>query len=109
MGTIDQEIGSRLKNFRKLNAQSQQQFCEILGLSRSMYAGFERGDHKFHAELILKICKECQCSADYLFFGTDEPEWQLGEDSEFKLPMRMHYQLDALPNSFLVELLKCIK
>jgi transcriptional regulator with XRE-family HTH domain len=71
---INKEIGNRLKSYRKKNNLSQTDFSKILGLTRSTYAGHERGELNFNAQLIIHICDVTGLKLNYLFYGLSYKE-----------------------------------
>ncbi len=62
----------RLKEIRKYCGMSQKEMAEILGISQQHYSMYEMGKRILNAEQIIKICKACNVSANYLLGLTDE-------------------------------------
>ena len=67
---INREIGNRLKAYRNQRKLSQTVMAEILGLTRSTYAGHERGELNFNATLLIHICNKTSLNIYYLFYGS---------------------------------------
>lgn len=64
-------FGDRLKYLRKLKNWRQEDLAEKLDVSGSAIGGYERGIREPSLELIGKIAKELDVSADYLL-GVEE-------------------------------------
>lgn len=80
------EIRDTFKNrFHKLRAEtpskisegknmSQKEFSEFVGITRPTVGFYENGDRIPDAEIISKICKRCNVSADYLLGLSEEKD-----------------------------------
>lgn len=65
-------MGNRLVELR--GKESQSSFAAKLGLSQSNYWKYENGKAKLNSDLITKICKTCNCSAEWLLGLSDVRE-----------------------------------
>ncbi len=69
---IDKKLsGNRLKEFRKNNKITQLKLAEILNVSQSTIAEYERGTNIIATPFLYTICKKYNISADYLLGRTD--------------------------------------
>lgn len=77
----DQErMGYQLKQFRKdYGFKSQEKLAEFLGLSKDTIYNYENGKTAIPHDIIKRLCKEFNVSADYFFFGYDST---LNKDEE---------------------------
>lgn len=57
---------SRLKLLREEHQYTQKQIADELGISQSYYAKFEYGNREPGLEMLVRICKHFNVSADYL-------------------------------------------
>jgi len=67
-----QGMGERLAAVRTMSKLSQEDMCRRLGISRSAFQNYERGQRDLTAELLLKVYEE---------FDVD-PLWMLEGDTE---------------------------
>ena len=63
------DYGSRLRNLRQLCGLTQEQFCNIIGISDTHYRKIETGTRMGSLELIVEIAEFYNMSLDYLLFG----------------------------------------
>lgn len=66
------EIGGRIKNLRKINHYTREEFAEIAGISPKFLYEIESGRKGFSAETLAKVSKALSVSCDYIMFGEDE-------------------------------------
>ncbi|MDO5646328.1 helix-turn-helix domain-containing protein [Paracoccus sp. (in: a-proteobacteria)] len=66
-------LGDRIETLRKAAGLSQAQFAEQLGISRSAFQYYERGERDLPAQLLLKICELFDDDAHRLLTGGPSP------------------------------------
>ena len=54
----------RIKNAREEKGISQRQFSKMLGLGETTYSPYERRQRKMDVDMLIKICKLLDLSAD---------------------------------------------
>ena len=70
----DQEcMGNRLKELRKKNKITQAKMAEKLNVSVETIQNYEKGRTALPHGCITQLCQEFHVSADYFFFGYDNP------------------------------------
>ena len=69
------KAGSRLKAFRKEKGLTQVKLSEILNVSQSTIAEYERGTNIIATPFLYEICKKYNISADYLLGRMDNPKY----------------------------------
>lgn len=70
----DQEcMGNRLKELRKKNKITQAKMAEKLNVSVETIQNYEKGRTALPHGCIIQLCQEFHVSADYFFFGYDNP------------------------------------
>lgn len=67
-------ISQRLKQIRTACNLTQKELCEKIDLVLTTYAGYEQGRHDIPTEMIARIAKVCNVSADYIICLTDNPK-----------------------------------
>ena len=67
------DFPERLKELRLLNAVSQKQIAENIGVIETQYQKYEYGKTKPNYEYIIKLCTYFDVSADYLLGLSDDP------------------------------------
>ena len=67
--------GKRLKEFRKEEKLTQDKLAQILNVSRSTIAEYERGTNIIATPFLYTICKKYNISADYLLGKIDSPKY----------------------------------
>ena len=73
---IDKNVSAiRLKEFRKDNKFTQQNLADILKVSRTTIAEYERGTNIIATPFLYTICKNYNISADYLLGRIDKPKY----------------------------------
>lgn len=78
MGTqeevFDAEVmGEQLKRLRKSMKLSQEKFAERLGMSKDTIYNYEKGKTSIPHDLVKRLCKEFNVSADYFYFEMNKP------------------------------------
>ena len=78
MGTqnevFDAEVmGGQLKKLRKSTKLSQEKFAERLGMSKDTIYNYEKGKTAIPHDLVKRLCREFNVSADYFYFEKDKP------------------------------------
>ena len=66
--------GKRLRDIRLNNKLTQVKFAEILHVTQSTIAEYERGTNVIATPFLYTICKKYKVSADYLLGRTDNPK-----------------------------------
>jgi len=66
-------VNERLKSLRKENGYTLKQVSNLLGITLSCYSNYEQGIREPSIDVIKKICKLFNVSADYLL-GLSEIE-----------------------------------
>lgn len=66
-------FGSRLKETRTKNKETQEMLGDVLGISKSRISEMESSINTTTAEKIALICEHYQISSDYLLGLTDDP------------------------------------
>ncbi len=69
------KISQRLKEFRKENKLTQEKLAEILNVSQSTIAEYERKTNIIATPFLYTICKKYNISADYLLGKTNDPKY----------------------------------
>ena len=64
----------RLKDLREDHDKAQREVAEVLGISQTMYARYERGANELPIRHLISLCKYYKVSADYILGLTDEPD-----------------------------------
>lgn len=72
MGDIS-ALGDRLEALRKAAGMSQNDMADRLGVSRSSYQYYERGERDLPASLLLKVCEVFDDDAHRLLTGAPSP------------------------------------
>lgn len=76
-------IGTRIKEIRKANNYSRQQFAHEFDLPYSTLTNYENGTRKPPYELLLNIAKTLGTTVDYLLGYTDDPAQHHGKNGEY--------------------------
>lgn len=76
-------IGTRIKEIRKVNNYSRQQFAQEFDLPYSTLTNYENGTRKPPYELLLNIAKTLGTTVDYLLGYTDDPKQHHGKNGEY--------------------------
>ena len=76
-------IGTRIKEIRKANNYSRQQFAHEFDLPYSTLTNYENGTRKPPYELLLNIAKTLGTTVDYLLGYTDDPKQHHGKNGEY--------------------------
>ncbi|MPQ48115.1 helix-turn-helix domain-containing protein [Marinifilum sp. N1E240] len=87
-------VGERLKKIRQERKISQNEFAEILNVSRSTYLLVEKGEREINFKMIESLHKQFEISSDWLLFGTEASE-NSSNDSE-ELISRRIFELSLL-------------
>lgn len=70
----DQEcMGKKLKEMRKKNKITQAKMAEKLNVSVETIQNYEKGRTALPHGCIIQLCQEFRVSADYFFFGCENP------------------------------------
>jgi len=72
---IWEEVGKRIKTLRYEKEMTQEQFGELIGVSRQYVGKIEKGK-KLSVEQIVTICEKTNTTMNYIVFGVADP---LGE------------------------------
>ncbi len=56
----------RIRDLREDNDKTQQQIADVLGISQTMYARYERGANELPIRHLINLCKYYNVSADYI-------------------------------------------
>lgn len=64
---------TKLSELRQNKNLTQEDIAEILGISRSTYAGYEQGVREMDYELLIKLADFYKVSLDYIFKRTSIP------------------------------------
>ena len=71
---FDAEVmGGQLKKLRKSTKLSQEKFAERLGMSKDTIYNYEKGKTAIPHDLVKRLCREFNVSADYFYFEKDKP------------------------------------
>ncbi|MCM1053684.1 MAG: helix-turn-helix domain-containing protein [Ruminococcus sp.] len=70
-----QEVGKRLKEFRKENKLTQVKLADILNIGNGTIADYERGRYLIATPFLYTICSKYKISADYLLGKVDSPKY----------------------------------
>lgn len=65
--TIEQIIGKRIQELRKIKGYTQQTFAEKIGLSTNYLSDIERGKSSARLDKLVAIINALDCSADDIF------------------------------------------
>lgn len=85
-------VGERLKKVRQEQKISQNEFAEMLNVSRSTYLLVEKGEREINFKMLEALKSEFNISADWLLFGTEVSE---NSDSEELISQRI-FELSVL-------------
>lgn len=64
---IKKVVGNRIQNLRKNKGLTQEQFAEIVGLSKNYISDIECGKSYVRIDKLIRIINSLQCSADDIF------------------------------------------
>ncbi|RCX18418.1 DNA-binding XRE family transcriptional regulator [Anaerobacterium chartisolvens] len=106
------EMSSRIKKRRKELGFTQEQVCEMLGISYSSYSKIENAFQKPSLGTIVKISLLMKISIDYLVFGNAEDKGKAESDiSYMALSVLAGCDIDKLEytNEMLGKLVKIFK
>lgn len=67
------KLSERLKELRKSNNWTIEEFAEMIGVAKSTYHGYEKEHRQPSLDIINKIAEIYEVSTDYLFGRTDNP------------------------------------
>lgn len=67
-------MSERIKKCRKELGYTQEQMCELLGVSYSSYSKIENAFQKPSLTTVVKLSSRLKVSIDYLVFGNDESQ-----------------------------------
>lgn len=67
MNKISEHIGNEIKRMRKIKGYSQQDFADMISLTRASVINIEKGRHSPTLEKIYIICKILECTPNDLF------------------------------------------
>lgn len=70
-----EKSGNRLKELRKNNNLTQEEFADIIGADDSTISKYEKGKQIIATAFLYDICKKYNISADYLLGKTDSPKY----------------------------------
>ena len=66
------EIGKRVILIRQdIMHMSKCEFAKLIGMKNQYLGAVEKGERGLTVEKVIKICKSCNVSADYLLFGVE--------------------------------------
>lgn len=66
---LDNEIGARVKELRKVRHMTQEQLAETLGITVKHISSVERGVARMSLEKMIDLCKALDTGMDYLVLG----------------------------------------
>lgn len=64
----------KIRDLREDNDKTQKEIADVLGISQTMYARYERGANEFPIRHLLTLCEYYQVSADYILGLSDSPK-----------------------------------
>ena len=99
-------VNTRIESVRKLKGKSQQQFAEILGLSKNFISLLENGNRKPSDRTIADICREFDINETWLRTGEGEMQREIS-DSEKILAWVTDVLMDK-PDSFRRQLVEVL-
>jgi transcriptional regulator with XRE-family HTH domain len=67
--SVDMWIGSRVRIRRTTRGMTQQDLSDLLGIDRDNLAGYEAGEERINASLLLRVGKVLEVQPDYFFRG----------------------------------------
>jgi len=70
----EQQVGERIGQLRKSSNLSRAEFGKLIGVSEHYIGKIERGNHSITGATIAKICDITGASADYILFGSINPD-----------------------------------
>ena len=73
---MENQFPERLKEARKAKKLTQKELAEKLGITENNIGHYENGRNKPPFEIILKLCKELNVSADWLLDVPDKTKEQ---------------------------------
>lgn len=62
----------RIRDLREDHDKTQQEIADVLGISQTMYARYERGANELPIRHLLVLCDYYQVSADYILNRTQK-------------------------------------
>lgn len=62
----------RIRDLREDHDKTQQEIADVLGISQTMYARYERGANEMPIRHLLVLCDYYQVSADYILNRTQK-------------------------------------
>ena len=79
-------LGMKLKAIRQEKGLTQKQLADILDLAPASVSAYETGGNYPSADIIIKICKYFNISADYLLGLSDKKEFNMTDltDEQYK-------------------------
>jgi len=70
MSALDLEaVGTRVRKLRNAKRQSQVDFAKEIQIGRQIISGVEGGRLNLTIENAIKLCKTCQVTLDWIYFG----------------------------------------
>ena len=63
----------RLRDLREDHDMTQQEVSEYLGMKQSQYSRYERGIRDLPTDILIRLCRLYNTSADYLLGLTNDP------------------------------------
>lgn len=73
-------LGSRLRTIRKQNSLTQQEVSDLLSIDRSTYTSYELGRNRPDADMLRKLARVFDVSADTILELDERPPIQLQDD-----------------------------
>jgi transcriptional regulator with XRE-family HTH domain len=105
-GDPKETIGARLARLRRERGLTQMELAEQLNVAQPVLSDYERGELRLHGQLIVKLTRILQVSADELL-GLEPPQ-RSGAMKNRRLLRRLQ-QLDRLPRRDQQALLRTIE
>jgi len=100
------EIGRRIREVRRNQEATQQQFSEDIYISSNFLSEIENGKKGLSCETLYNICETQKISADFLLFGNVEEEEEVS-DSDLIIETATRMKSDEL--TVVIDYLKSLK
>ena len=82
-------VGDRLKLIRTQKGITQKTLCKNINVIITTYAGYEQGKQATPTEIIVRIAKYFNISADYIIGLSNNPKGRFVEDNKTKIEERI--------------------
>ena len=67
-------VGQRIKELRKINRYTQEEFAEMIGITSKHLGRIESGNTNFSVDVLKSMSKSFSISSDYILFGEETVE-----------------------------------